>query len=136
MLHIQLVLLGFSGSRVVKNPPASVGDSRDSSLIPKSKRYPGVENGNPFQYSCLENSIDREVWWATVHRVIELNMTETTHSHTHAHAYYIYIFFNKIKLSILFLIAGALMEQVGVFLCRHINYGINFFLTLMLLLFF
>ena len=36
-------------------------------LIPGSGRYPGVENGNPLQYSCLENSMDREAWWATIY---------------------------------------------------------------------
>ena len=37
-------------------------------LIPGSERYPGAGNGNPLQYSCLENSKDRGAWWATVHR--------------------------------------------------------------------
>ena len=43
-----------------------------------SGRSSGVENGNPFQYSCLENPMDRRVWQATVHRVTELDMTEVT----------------------------------------------------------
>ena len=38
-------------------------------LIPGSGRFPGEGNGNPLQYSCLENSVDREAWWATVHGV-------------------------------------------------------------------
>ena len=44
---------------VVKNPPANAGDARDVGLMPGSGRSPGVGNGNPFQYSCLENSTDR-----------------------------------------------------------------------------
>jgi len=44
---------------MVKNLPANVGGARDESLIPGSRRYPGVRNGNPLQYSCLENSMDR-----------------------------------------------------------------------------
>ena len=56
-------------SLVVKNLPASARDARDTSLIPGSGRSPGVGNGNPFQYSCLENSMDREAWWAIVHGV-------------------------------------------------------------------
>ena len=44
---------------VVKNPPANSGDTRDSGLIPGSGRSPGEGNGNPLQYSCLENSMDR-----------------------------------------------------------------------------
>ena len=54
---------------VVKNPPANAGELRHMGLIPESGRSPGVGNGNPLQYSCLENSRDREVWQATVHGV-------------------------------------------------------------------
>ena len=46
---------------VVKNPPASTGDERDTSLIPESERSHGVGNGNLLQYSCLKNSMDREL---------------------------------------------------------------------------
>ena len=56
-------------AQLVKNPPVSAGDTRDVGSIPGSGRSPGVENGNPFQYSCLENSMDRGAWLATVHRV-------------------------------------------------------------------
>ena len=45
---------------MVKNPPANAGDLRDAGLIPGSGRSPGRENGNPLQYSCLENPMDRE----------------------------------------------------------------------------
>ena len=54
---------------VVKNPPANVGDIRDMGLIPGLGRSPGEVKGNPLQYSCLENSMDTEAWWATVHGV-------------------------------------------------------------------
>ena len=54
---------------MVKNPLVNAGDVRDSGLIPESERSPGGEHGNPLQYSCLENSMDGEAWWATVHRV-------------------------------------------------------------------
>ena len=50
---------------VVKNPPANAGDARDMGLIPGLRQSPGVGNGNPLQYSCLENPMDREAWWAT-----------------------------------------------------------------------
>ena len=53
--------------QLVKNPAASVGVTRDTSLIFELGRSPGVENGNPLQYSCLENFMDRGAWWATVH---------------------------------------------------------------------
>ena len=57
---------GFPGGSVVKNPPANAGDS---GLIPGLGRCPGEGNGNPFQYSCLENPMDREAGQATVHGV-------------------------------------------------------------------
>ena len=54
---------------MVKNPPASAGDVRDSGLIPGSGRSPGEVNGNPLQYSCLGKLMDRAAWWVTVHGV-------------------------------------------------------------------
>ena len=54
---------------VVKNPPANEGDIRDADLFPGLGRFPGVWHCNPFQYSCLENPMDRGDWWATVHWV-------------------------------------------------------------------
>ena len=55
------------GGAVVKNPPANAGDVRDTSLIPGSGRFPGEGNGNPFQYTCLENPMFRGAWWVIVH---------------------------------------------------------------------
>ena len=54
---------------MVKNLPASAIDTRDTGSISGSGRSPRVRNGNPSQYSCLENSMDRVVWWAIVHGV-------------------------------------------------------------------
>ena len=54
---------------MVKNRPASAGDARDVGSVPGSGRYPGVGNGNPLQYSCLENYMDRRAWGARVHGV-------------------------------------------------------------------
>ena len=53
---------------VVKNPPVNVEDARDTGLIPELVRSPGVGNGTPLQYSCLENPMDRGAWWAMDHR--------------------------------------------------------------------
>ena len=55
---------GFPGGSDGKE---SVCSTRDPGLIPGLGRYPGEGNSNPLQYSCLENSMDREAWWATVH---------------------------------------------------------------------
>ena len=52
---------------VLRNPPANAGDLRDTDSIPGSGRSPGEGNGNPLQYSCLENPMDRGAWQATVH---------------------------------------------------------------------
>ena len=57
------------GGSLIKNPPANAGDAGDADLIPGLGRYPGVGNGNPLQYSFLENSMDRGHWWITVHGV-------------------------------------------------------------------
>ena len=54
---------------MVKNVPANVGDIRDVGLIPELGRSPEEENGNPLQYSCLENPMDRGAWQATVRGV-------------------------------------------------------------------
>ena len=54
---------------MVKNLPANVGDMRDLGSILESGRTRGVGNGDLLQYSCLENPMDRGVWWATVHSV-------------------------------------------------------------------
>ena len=57
--------MGFPGGSVVKNPPANVGVA--GSIPGSLERSPRGGNGNPFQYSCLQNPMDRGVWWATVH---------------------------------------------------------------------
>ena len=56
---------------VVKNPPDNAGNIRDTGSIPGSGRSPGEGNGNPLQYSCLENPMDRESWQATAYNVVE-----------------------------------------------------------------
>ena len=63
------VLFGASHWLVVKNLPVSAGDVRDSGLIPGLGRSSGGGHGNPVQYSCLENPMDRGAWWVSVHRV-------------------------------------------------------------------
>ena len=70
-------VVGFPVGSVVKNLPANAGDA---GLIPRSGRSPGEGNGNPLQYSCLENPVDRGVWQATVHGVAESNTTACTYA--------------------------------------------------------
>ena len=56
---------------VVKNPPANAGDIRDTGSVPGLGRSPGEGHGNPLQYSCLENLMDREAWQAPVPSIAE-----------------------------------------------------------------
>ena len=65
--------MDFPGSSVVKNPPPNAGDA-DS--VPESGRSPGEGNGNPLQYSCLGNPMDRRAWQATVPGVTESDTTD------------------------------------------------------------
>ena len=63
---------------MVKNLSANAGDVRDTGLIPGWGRSPGGGHGNPLQYSCLENPVDRGAWRATVHIIAESDTTEET----------------------------------------------------------
>ena len=63
---------------VVRNPPASAGDTRDTGSVPGSGRCPGKGNGHPLQYSCLENRMDRGAWRGAAHSVTESDTTEAT----------------------------------------------------------
>ena len=72
---------GFPGGAVVKNSPASAGDAKDEGSFPGSERSPGVGNGNPLQYSCLENSMNRRGLRATVHGVDWATEPPCTTSH-------------------------------------------------------
>ena len=76
-LHF-LKCVGYSGSSVVKNPPANARDAG---------RSPGVGNGNPLQHSCLQNSMDRGAWQATVHGVTK-SRTWLSDQHTHFKSLY------------------------------------------------
>ena len=74
------MLRGFQVASVAKNLPANAGDARDLGLIPGSGRSHGVENGNPVQYSCLENSMDRRAWQVTVHGVTTSQTQPSVHT--------------------------------------------------------
>ena len=65
---------------VVTNLPVNARDAGDPGLIPGSGRALRVGNGNPLQYSCLENSMDRGAWWATVHGIAKSWTQLTTHA--------------------------------------------------------
>ena len=71
-------ITGFPGGSVVENPPANAGNAEDRGSIHGSGKSPRIGNGNPFQYSCLGNSMDRRVWQATVQRVAKSQTQEST----------------------------------------------------------
>ena len=81
-----MVALGFPGGTSGKEPPCQCRRHKDESLTPWSGRSPGGGPGNPLQYSCLENSLDRGAWWATLNEVKKSqthvhNVLFSTHSH-------------------------------------------------------
>ena len=61
--------MGFPGGSVGKESACKAGDAGDAGSIPGAERSPGGGHGNPLQYSCLKNPMDRGAWWVTVHRV-------------------------------------------------------------------
>ena len=69
---------------MVKNPPANAGDA---SLTPELGTYPGGRNGNPLQYPCLGNLMDRKAWWAIVHRVTKSRARPNDWTHRYMHLY-------------------------------------------------
>ena len=71
--------MGFPGGSVVKNSPAN---ARDAGLIHEWERYPGVGNGNPLQYFCLKNCMDRGDWQAAI-----FGVAKKQHDGAHMHAY-------------------------------------------------
>ena len=73
--------VGFPGGTVVKNLPANAGGT---GLIPGLGRSPGGANGNPLQYSCLENPMDGGAWWATFHGVTKSQTQLSDWAHTWA----------------------------------------------------
>ena len=73
---------GFPGGSVVKNPLPSAGDAGDTGSTPGSGRSPGVGNGNPCQYPCLENFMDKGVWQAAIHEVAKSWTQLSTHTQT------------------------------------------------------
>ena len=77
------LVIQFPGGAIVKKLPANAGDARDIALILGSGRSPGVGNGNLLPYSCLENSMDRGDWQATIHGVMK-SWTELSTAH-HIH---------------------------------------------------
>ena len=75
-------------AQTVKSLPANVWDIRDTGSVPGLGRSPGVENGNPLPYSCLESPMDRGVWWAAVHRVTKSRTwLKRLSMHTHIEHY-------------------------------------------------
>ena len=86
---------------MVKNLPAKAGDTGNTGLTPESGRSPGERNGNPLQYSRLENSTDRGAWQATIHGAAKswtrLKRLRTyTHTHTHTYLFFYFLYYTML----------------------------------------
>ena len=99
--------MGLPGGAVVKNLPANAGNARDTGSIPGLGSSPGEGNGNPLQYSCLGNPMDRGAWWATIRGVTKSQTRLSTHL-VHLYLNKAAIFFKKKRTTVysLFLILG------------------------------
>ena len=88
--------VGLPRGSVVKNLPAKVGDAGDVDLIPGLGRFPEGGNGDPLQYSCLENSMDRGAWWAIAQGVARVGYDWAhTHTHTRTHTHTLVAHFSR-----------------------------------------
>ena len=83
MKYLHITQTKWTSQVAQKNPSASAGDTGDRGLIPGLGRSPGEGNGNPLLYSCLENSLHREVLWAVVHEVAESDTAERLNMYAH-----------------------------------------------------
>ena len=77
----------FPSGAMVKNPPANAEDARDEGSVPGSGGSPGGGHGNPLQYCCLGNPMDRGAWRAAVHGIAKSWTPLRTHTHTHTHTH-------------------------------------------------
>ena len=79
---VSVTVIASQVALAVKNPPANAEDVSDAGLISGLGRSPGGGHSNPHQYSCLENPMNREAWWATVHGVARVRHDLVTRSLT------------------------------------------------------
>ena len=77
---------GFRSGSVVKNPPANAGDAGDTGSVPGLGRSSGGGSGNPLQYSCLENPLDRGAWRVIVQGIVKSQIWPTNRAHTRIQA--------------------------------------------------
>ena len=83
-MYVSIVIWASQFVLVVKNPATNAGDPGDVGSVTGSGRSPGVEKDNPLKYSCLENSMDRGTWQATVHGATENRTQLSDQTHTHS----------------------------------------------------
>ena len=107
---------------MVKNLPANAEDIRDAGLIPGLGRSPGEGNGNPFQYSCLDNPMDRGAWRATVYGVTK-RWTRLKQLSTHIHHLCMYVFIMHIymDLFIIYLSISLSIISVCTYVCIYLS---------------
>ena len=117
-LSFFILSLGFPGGAEVKASTCNVGDL-DS--IPGSGRSPREGNGNPLQYSCLENPMDGGAWWATVHRSQRVDTTKRLHFHLYfLNFLQMHLFHDNLKANKYLLENGPSPDTIEVGHCRFI----------------
>ena len=121
-LFIYSLFRAFQVVLVVKNLPANAEDIRDAGLIPGLGRSPGEGNGNPFQYSCLDNPMDRGAWRATVYGVTK-RWTRLKQLSTHIHHLCMYVFIMHIymDLFIIYLSISLSIISVCTYVCIYLS---------------
>ena len=85
--NYDLVNMGFTDGSLGKEFACNAGYTGDVGLISGLRSSPGGGNGNPLQYFCLKNPMDREAWWSIVQRVTKSQTQLSTHTHTHTHTH-------------------------------------------------
>ena len=105
---------------VVKNLPVNAGDLRGTGSILRSGRSPGEGNGNPLQYSCLENSMDRGVLWAIVHGVAK---SQTWLKWLHMHLLFLLLLFSSCVLCLFLLIFFIIMFFICSGFCHTLKWN-------------
>ena len=115
--------MGFPGGSVIKNLPANAGDASDMGSVSASRKSTGRGNGNPLQYSCLENFMERGAWQVTAHGVAKSQtwLSDWAHTHTYPKTKLLQKVCPKTLILLIFLTVSHLLQTIlfGLFMETH-----------------